>query len=140
MMNALSFFFGFLFLTSFVQLNAQEVSTKRSISFDDRLAIAKSKADNFKHQLYRFETALEDLDQESVNELAHGLVHLMQEECDQMSAKPGASSEQKNTLLKVVSEHDFLLENVDRKPFQDAVKAFKDFHALMEDDLKNLED
>lgn len=139
-MNALSFFFGFLFLVPFVQLNAQEASTSRTISAADQLALQKSEVDNFQNQLYRFQTALEDLDQETVATMAQVLVELMEEECQQNSSNTVEIAEQKKSLLKTVKDYSFSQTDMGDISFKEVIKSFKEFHAILKDEIEPLKD
>lgn len=121
----LSFFFLFLFVESY----AQDTSTRPATSPEDLAAIQQGEINNFKHQLYRYETALEDNDAESSEVIYLSMMELMEKDVDGTSHSKSELDEKKHKVYKGLKG--------EKKPkFAAATISFKEYLKLLEQELE----
>ena len=125
---------GFLFLS--INLNAQQAPMPRQISDTDQLSISKGRTENFGRQIYRFQTALEDNDRESMANMKTALVLLMKNECD--GPVENSTKEQKR-LLREFEKLDLNAEDSELQLFNEAKDILEDFFKLMKDKVSAFE-
>jgi phage tail tube protein FII len=131
----LSFVFAF---SLFVNLPAQEASTKRQTPVADLMNQRNGEVIDYQKTLRRFETAFKEGDQASMSDLKEDLVAAMQKRIDLLEAEPPAKGEQQNELkqqkeiLSAVKEYDYGTMKQGNEASMSQVRMLQQFAQLME--------
>lgn len=131
----LSFVFVFSF---FVNLPAQEASTKRQIPAADLMNQRNGEVVDYQKILRRFETAFKEGDQASMADLKEDLVAAMQKRIGLLESEPSLKGELQNELkqqkeiLSAVIEYDYSTMKQGKEDSMSQVKMLQQFAQLME--------
>ena len=131
----LSLVFAFFF---FVNLQAQEASTKRVIQADEVENLRMGEAAEFQKLLRRFETAYKEGDHSSVVDLKQDLVASMQKRVDLLVDEKSNEEEHlqemkaQKEILAAVKEYDYSTMKRENKSSMDQIKLLQRFALLME--------
>jgi hypothetical protein len=139
-----------IFSTLLISLSAssQNVAQPRQYSPTETLTIQKGLIDNFKYQLFRFTTALEEKDQGSVDAMKPVLMDAIQDEIDRL--QKAASAQAADAAVRKRFEAQKLLQkalvaarfSIAPGSFEQAMKdktLFDDFVKNMEEGYRALE-
>ncbi len=124
-------------LCCFVNLTAQDLSTKRETPAADVENQRKGEATDYQKLLRRFETAYKEGDLSSVIDLKEDLVATMQKRVDLLAAQPVKTDQlteelkQQETILLQVKNHDYSTMTRENSSSMDQIKLLQEFGRLM---------
>ncbi|MFQ5445426.1 MAG: hypothetical protein ACE5FF_00680 [Saprospiraceae bacterium] len=133
----------------FMAASSQNEAVPRQYSPEEILTLQKGEIDNFKYQLFRFTTAVEEKDQENVDVMKSVLMQAIQAEITRNQKRRVTAAQSQPGLEKRLKAQQQLQKALATAPFdvreanfEKSVKdkaMFDDFIQLMEESRKTLQ-